>query len=152
MQPASSSATDVMYRGYLAAVRARSVAPECVERLPDLMSAGVMDCQPQEFSLPLTKTPDWQPLGIMATSDSRANQLITAIGKTDLVLGRDIGVIGCFDLECGRASAVPPSTWTVDRHAVGAEAVAELITRIENPKLSRSIVRIAMEFMDRGTA
>lgn len=151
MKPASSSPTELMCRGFFDGARAYGLAPEQMRRLPDRLPAG--DAVPLEsFGLPGARFDGMPPVGIMTSGDRRATQIIAGVGRTDLRLARDIGVTGCFDLECGRLSPIPPSTWTVDRHAVGREAVAELIARIEDPTLSRSVVKVTMEFLDRGTA
>jgi len=105
---------------------------------------------PEAYGLPRRKPPDWRPLAVLATSDTRAQRLIEAVRQTNLVLGRDIGVVGMCDLEGPRHSSAPPSTWRVDPAGVGAAAVDELMRRIEDGG-PEAHVRIRMEFVDRGT-
>ena len=106
---------------------------------------------PEFFGLPRRKPPDWRRLGIFCDTDRRAVALIEAIGQTDLVLGEDIGVIGCYDLIAGRRAPTPPSTWRIDPLAVGGAAAAELIGRIEDPDSPASFIKLPAEFVSRGT-
>ena len=77
---------------------------------------------------------------------------MNAIRQTDLVLGGDIGVIDESDLDISRRVGTPPSTWRVDGRRIGAEAARELIDRIEDPSAPAAVVKIPVEFVDRGTA
>jgi DNA-binding LacI/PurR family transcriptional regulator len=104
------------------------------------------------LQIPRKKGRDWERLGILCYIDTRANQVIDAVGCTDLELGRDIGVIGFLDLISGRQHRIPPTTWRVDANALGRETVRELLARIGDPSLPRSTVKLPVEFVDRGTA
>jgi len=104
----------------------------------------------RHLGIPLKKPANWQPLGIFAAG-SRSVQVIDALRDTDYELGRDIGVIGFYDLLGSKQSRVPSSTWRVDRQAIGRETVRELLARIDDPELPRSLVKLPIEFVDRGT-
>ena len=108
--------------------------------------------RPESYGLPRRKPDDWRPLGILAGGDNNALLLMETIAKTDLVLGRDIGVVGGMEVEVSRQAARPPSTWRTDRRAVGETAVRLLLDRIEDPQLTPSTVKVPMQFVDHGTA
>jgi len=107
---------------------------------------------PAAYGLPMRKGADWRPTGLLALNDKWAVYLIEAIAKTDLVLGKDVGVVGCFDLEVGRHAPTPPSTWTIDRPFIGRMAAKTLIDRIEHPELGTGTIKLPMQFLDRQTA
>ena len=142
--------SESMRRGLRAAATARGMAEKdlvwIVER------SGPVQPTPEFFGLPRRKPKDWRPLGVFVDIDRRAVSLLEAIRQTDLVLGTDIGVIGCYDLEIDRHTELPPSTWRIDPLAVGAAAVAQLISCIENGDTTPAVVKIPAEFVDRGTA
>jgi DNA-binding LacI/PurR family transcriptional regulator len=119
--------------------------------LPEQASKDVAD-EPESFGLPRRKPADWKRLGIFACSDIDALNIIGAVAKTDLVLGRDVGVIGCYDLDICKQSAVPPSSWKIDAFAVGVEAARELIRRVKNPQAAASVIKLPADFVDRKTA
>jgi len=108
--------------------------------------------EPATFGLPLRRPDDWRSLAVMTASDTNALHMLSALRKTDLVLGKDVGVVGCYDLESGRHSPTPPSTWRIDGRAIGAVAVRELLARVEQPDTPPSRIHLPLEFVDRGTA
>ena len=141
-----------MYEGFLAAAKAEGFPPDKLTIIPEVHPKDPVSNMPGQFGFPVRKGRGWRSPGIIASSDTLGKQLVDVIAKTDLALGRDIGVIGRGDAECNAESERRFSTWTVDRHALGAEVVKELIARIEDPTLPRCVVKIRMEFVDRGTA
>jgi len=149
---AGEQTLDWVYKAFRGAAMARQVAEEDLLVFVEPSINEPLRGSPEVFGLPRRKGKDWRPLGIFANYDRRAVCLLEAIEQTDLVLGKDIGVIGCRDLTAARHSARPPSTWKVDRAAVGAAAATDLIARIEDPGIPASNTRIPMEFVDRGTA
>ena len=138
-----------MRRGFVAGTRGAGVESADVVFLP--LDHGQYS-EPEEYGLPRRRPKDWRPLGIFAVSDTRALRLMRAIAKTDLVLGRDIGVVGCFNLAIDSSAVRPPSTWAIDPHGIGAAAANELLNKIEDPSLPAATIKIPMEFLDRGTA
>lgn len=106
---------------------------------------------PASYGFPLRKPDDWRRLGILTVTDVNAVQMIRTLPQTDLKLGRDVGIIGCFDLEISRSNPVRTSTWRIDANAIGSTAVRELLARVENPSLPASTVKISGQFIDRGT-
>jgi DNA-binding LacI/PurR family transcriptional regulator len=81
-----------------------------------------------------------------------AIEIIKVIAKTSLKLVEDIGVVGRLELEYDYRSPTPPSTWAMDRRAVGARAVTELLARVSDPRGRPGVVRLPLEFVDRNTA
>ena len=138
--------------GVLEAAAAQGWPAEAMEWVPEVPPAEGDMYEPEQFGLPRRKPADWVPLGVIAVSDARARRWMEAIRRTDLVLGRDIGVVGGFDLECNWGSEQPFSTWKIDRASVGEEAVRELFRRVADPEPPRTVVKLRMEFADRGTA
>jgi DNA-binding LacI/PurR family transcriptional regulator/DNA-binding transcriptional regulator YhcF (GntR family) len=143
---------DWVYKAFRGAATAQQVAEEDLVVFVEPSINEPLRGSPEAFGLPRRKGKDWRPLGIFANYDRRAVWLLEAIEQTDLVLGKDIGVIGCRNLTAARRSARPPSTWRVDRAAIGAAVATDLIARIENSGIPASNTRIPMEFIDRGTA
>ena len=133
-----------------AAAVARGLSEKDVVWFEEPEIGAPIESSPEFFGLPRRKPGDWRSLGVLANTDRRAVRLLEAIRRTDLVLGRDIGVIGCFDLLAGRRSPHPPSTWRINPIAVGAATVAQLISCIENAGAQASTVEIPVEFVDRG--
>jgi len=138
--------------GFRAAVRSAGLPEKRVLRLEDPDFIEPLPRTPEAFGLPKRRPASWEPVGILAPTDTRALQVLEALKQTDLALGRDVGLIGCCDLLAGRRSDTPPSTWKVDRRRIGAAAVDELISRIEDPNRPATVIKFPMEFVDRGTA
>ena len=138
--------SSAMLRSFQAAAQAwGALAEPIVER------SAPVKAPPEFFGLPRRKPADWRPLGILANTGRRAVCILDAIAQTDLVLGRDVGGVGCYDLPCGRRHGQPPSTWAVDPAAIGAAGVSQLIGQIEDPGVAPGMTRIPVEFVDRGT-
>ena len=141
-----------MCEGFCAESVAQGLDPGRMLLLGDGVRDGIARSNPEAFDLPRRKPADWEPLGVFAATDTRALRFLMAVAETDLVIGRDIGVIGCYDLVGPRRSATPPTTWRIDAHAVGATAVRELIRKTEEPERSVAPIRVPAEYVDRGTA
>ena len=150
-RPEFFSHHNALCAGFQAQARTRGLSDR-VGAIPDVVPKDPVANQPEQFGLPRRKGADWEPLGIGMSTDTRARQLMDVIAKTDLVPGRDIGLIGQGDMECNRLRAPSFSTWRIDRHALGVATVDELIARIEDPDRPASIVKMPLEFVDRGTA
>lgn len=140
-----------MREGFVATARTLGFHGKRVVLLDEKPARGP-DPQPEIFGLPDRKGAGWTPLGILAANDHNAVQMLQAISRTDLVVGKDIGIIGCYDMECGQRATLPPTTWRIAGRAVGATVVRELLARVENPASPVSVVRLKPEFVDRGTA
>lgn len=138
-------------RGFLREAHRQGFRDEDMLMIPQ-DGFGAPVTEPEAYGIPRSKGRDWKRLGILVSSDVMAVEIIKTIEKTRLKLGRDIGVIGRLDLEYGHSNPVPPSTWGVDRESVGVRAVQELLARVENPRLPPTVVRLPMQFYDRGTA
>lgn len=141
-----------MFRGFMAAARARGLAEKDIVFIPEVLPKDPVLNEPGQFGLPLDKPEGWEPLGVCVGSDTRARQLVDVIAKTGLALGRDIRVIGCGDVDCSRRGPHPFSTWRTDPLAIGADAIAELAARIEDPARPAAMIKLAHEFVDRGSA
>ena len=138
-------------RGFFESVARLSVPPADAFSIDEVVDPARF-MEPESYGLPRQKPADWRPLGIFTATDKWAAFIIDALSKTDMVLGRDVGVIGYNDLGWGRMSRVPPSTWSVDPAEIGALAAKSLIDRIENPDIPGGTVILPMKFVDRGTA
>ena len=114
------------------------VEPSTKERLPET---------PEAYGLPRRKPADWRPLGIVADSDTHALALLQALSMTDLVLGQDVGVVGCFDLPARRRIGPSLATWRIDPNALGEAAAAHLFASIEDPRRTASVVLLPPEFV-----
>jgi DNA-binding LacI/PurR family transcriptional regulator len=148
---AGEAAIALIWQGFQSAIMARRIPLESIHLIAEPTLHEVTPATPEFFGLPRKKPADWRPLGVLANFGRRALGLLEAIRQTDLVLGRDIGVITLIDLQICREAPQPPSVWHVDRNAVGASAAHELIARIEDPAMPASMTKIPMTFVDRGT-
>lgn len=119
--------------------------------IPEVVNPELMR-EPEGYGLPRKKPDDWRPLGVLTITDKTALDMTEAIAKTDLVLGRDIGLIGGAEIDISRGVARPPSTWRTDASAIGSTAVRLLLDRVENLQLIPSTVTIPCQFVDHGTA
>jgi DNA-binding LacI/PurR family transcriptional regulator len=149
-QKNSAYPTMAMRRGLRATALARGLCEDDIVWIAE--HSAPVQSTPEFFGLPRRKPEDWRPLGVLADTDKRAVALIEAVRQTDLILGKDIGVIGCYDLPAGRHSTIPPSTWRIDPLAIGAGAVSQLIGCVESHEAQAAFVKISVEFVDRGTA
>ena len=138
-------------RGFLDGSREAGYGEDDIVLIPEPRDPRVAG-NPETYLLPRKRGKDWRRLGVLTATDLNAIYLLTAVRETNLRLVEDIGVIGCMDLDAGRRSPTPPSTFHLDPHLIGATAVRELMERIESPERPPSSVRMAMEFVDRGTA
>lgn len=138
-------------RSFFEEAEACGFAREDMAPLPEIV-VREMRREPEGYGLPRRKPNDWRPLGILTVSDDHAVRLMEAVAKTDLILGRDIGVIAGIELDVSQKVARPSSTWRTDRGAIGSTAVSLLLDRIENPQLLPSTATIALEFVDHETA
>lgn len=138
-------------RAFFEAARERGYAREDMTPFPSAPNHEAAE-EPETFGLPRRKPRGWRPVGIFAVHDGSAVSVMKAVAKTDLALGRDVGVISGIELEVASDNAKQPTTWRVDRHAVGKAAARELLDRIEDQGLPERVVRIPMELLCRGTA
>lgn len=138
-----------IYRAFQAASQARNLSADqllVIEEPP-----GPLPEVPETYNLPRRKPANWQPLGVICDTDRRAAWMMRAITQTDLQIGRDIGIIGCYDLEAGRNAPHPLSTWRVDPLTVGSAAAAQLIVEIEHSSSASAVVKLPATFIDRGS-
>jgi len=138
-----------MRKAFRAAASARGLGENDLVWIEE--TSAPLQATPEFFGLPRHRPSDWSPLGIFANTDTRAVALLSAIENTDLRLGLDIGVIGCYDLDAGRRSSRPPSTWRIDPPAVGRGAAAQLLACVEDGESPPVWVKTPVEFVDRGT-
>ncbi len=91
-----------------------------------------------DFSLPtgealmarlLTRYP--RPTAVFAANDEIAVGALQAIKRDGLVIGQDVSVIGFDDLRIGMLYDPPLTTIGFDKVALGRQAIAALIARIE---------------------
>lgn len=136
---------------FVAAASEAGFGSEDILLIPDPLDRSLGE-EPETFLLPRRKDARWRRTAILASRDVQALAIIKAVRKTDLRLREDIGVIGCYDLESDRRAPVPPTTWRVDPHAVGATAARELLSRVERASQTSSVIRISATFVDRETA
>lgn len=106
---------------------------------------------PETYGLPRRRRAGWRRTGIIARDDCVGMPLLAAIQRTGLELVRDVGVVSGLELDCGRASARPPSTWRVSAAEEGARAVRELLARIADPSRPAVATVLPMEFVDHGS-
>ena len=138
-------------RGVTEEAKAAGVSEDRLVVIPEVYPFDPARNRPEEYGFPEHKGADWRPLGINSYSDLAGRDLMEMIVKTDLEPGRDIGLIGGYDLECNRRGPRPFDTWRVDVRMIGVNAVRELVVRIEDPSLPRTIVKMPVEFVNRGT-
>lgn len=137
-------------KGFIEAARAIGYAEDDVVMIPECAGPESVD-DPASYGLPLRKSAGWRPIGVFTTTDRMAGHILAAIRKTDLRLGEDVGVAGCFDLPVGQRHSPPPSTFRIDPHEIGREAVRALLRRIEDSSDGADTVFTPAPFIDRGT-
>jgi DNA-binding LacI/PurR family transcriptional regulator len=137
-------------RGFLIEARAQGLAEADIELIAE-PADGRLAALPETYGLPSVRPADWRRLGILAATDANAVDLMRALVKTDLKLAGDVGIVGCYDLGIGRRAPAPPSTWRIDRAAIGRRAVRELLAQINAPD-GGATVNLQATFLDRGTA
>ncbi len=98
--------------------------------------------------LPKKKPADWTPFAIFTISINLARELTEIIASTDLVLGKDIGVITCFPAFADNRI----SYWTYDSKELGIETAHAIIQRIRRPKLPPTILKLPVTYVDNGSA
>lgn len=152
MARALFSPGEMMGDGFIGAASAAGLGAGHFHDIPDVVPKDPVRNEPEQFGLPRRKPADWTPLGIFALNDIRARQIADVLRKTDLALGRDVGLIGTCDLPCNLGGNPPFSTWSIDAHEIGTETVRELLARVKDPALPRSTVKLTAVFVDRGTA
>lgn len=138
-------------RAFMVRARERGFDGDTLLCLPEPPEPRLAE-HPETFGLPRARPTGWKSVGIFCNHDGLAVSLLGAVAKTDLQLGRDVGVAGCLNLEVGRHSAHPPTTWAVNREAIGAAAARELLARVDSPELPASTILLSTELIDRGTA
>lgn len=143
---------EMMGSGFIGAASSAGLGAEHFGDIPDVVPKDPVRNEPEQFGLPRRKPADWTPLGIFALNDMRARQIADVLRKTDLVLGRDVGLIGVYDLPCNLGGTPPFSTWSIDAQAIGAETVRELLARVADAALPRSVMKMTAVFVDRQTA
>ncbi|HRU06066.1 MAG TPA: GntR family transcriptional regulator [Candidatus Brocadiia bacterium] len=139
------------YLGFMAGLEEEGIGQDRVERITFPEDVGETECDPERLGLPRRRPDDWRRLGVFLRSDRHVRQMLSAIAKTDLRLGNDVGVAGFGDLEVNRLSERPISTWEADPRGMGRETVAEAVRRIEDPLAPRAIIKLAVTYVDRGT-
>lgn len=150
-EAAARSAGVAFRREFVAAARKAGFEGDRLVLIPESDPTPAQE-EPETYGLPRKRPPGWRSLAIQARSDTTAVRIVKAVGKTNLELGRDVGVVGCYDLEVGRGGPTPLTTWRVDGWLIGAAAVRELLARVERPGAPKTRLSISAEFLDRGTA
>ena len=107
--------------------------------------------EPETFLFPRRKDSNWRRTALFTVTAAQAVNVLYALEQTDLQLIRDIGVVAGLDLEISEHAPVPPSGWAIKAKDIGERAVSELIERICHPQAPAMSVRMAMDFVDRGT-
>ena len=133
--------------GLLDAAAGLRLVPETMPLPPTREEVG----RPEAYGLPRRKGSDWRPLAILTPTDLCALRLIQAIEKTDLELGKDVGVLSGLALEARYHTETPPTASRIDARAIGAEAVRALVARIADPGAGCEPVKLQLEFLDCGT-
>ncbi|MHC4873385.1 MAG: substrate-binding domain-containing protein [Planctomycetota bacterium] len=105
---------------------------------------------PEAYGLLSTKDQNWKSIGILANNDELALTITKAVNKTNLVIGKDVGIVGCFNLD-GAQGPDAPDTWDLNPSSIGSAAANLLIDRIESPELPASNTRLTAKFIDRNS-
>ena len=139
-----------LFTGFERAARGVGLGDEEIVHVPEAASGEALD-RPETYGLPRRRGPDWRPLAILCRADTHALRLLAAIQRTDLTLGKDIGILSGIALERGRRAPRPPTAGEVDRRRVGMATVRILLERIEDPDIEPRTELVPMEVTDGGT-
>ena len=101
----------------------------------------------ETFGLPSKKPASWTPLAIFTISSDLAQKLAEIIASTDLVPGKDIGVVSCFPAFANNHT----SYWQYDPRELGIETANAIIQRVRRPKLPPTILKLPVTFVDNGS-
>ena len=90
-----------------------------------------------------------RPDALMFYSDIMALGALRAARELELVAGRDVGFVGCDNLEDGEFSFPSLTTIAIDAHQIGVKTVDMLFGRIAVPASSRQTVTFGAELVAR---
>ncbi|AWB07706.1 transcriptional regulator (plasmid) [Azospirillum humicireducens] len=89
---------------------------------------------------------------IQCSSDAMAHGVVLEAQARGLSVPGDIAVIGFGDLDFAAYMSPPLSTVRIDRSAIGRLAAEALLTRLAGNRVTRKVVDVGFEIVERATA
>lgn len=89
---------------------------------------------------------------IQCSSDAMAHGVVLEAQARGLSVPGDIAVIGFGDLDFAAYMSPPLSTVRIDRSAIGRLAAEALLTRLAGNRVTRKVIDVGFEIVERATA
>ena len=134
-------------RGFRAAFEAAGIEPQA-----DLIRIGSL--RPnfgRDQTIDLLRRAN-RPTAIVAGSNRLLTGVLEGVQQTDLVVGRDLAVAGCDDVDLARLYRPPISVVIRDQYKLGQVACELIIERLANPDAPIRTVTLPTRFVARASS
>jgi LacI family transcriptional regulator len=133
--------------GYRAAFESAGVKPR-----PDLIRIGSLRPEfGREQAVDLLRGPN-APTAIIAASNRLLAGVLEGIHQTDYVVGRDLALVGCDDVDLARLYRPAISVVVRDQYKMGQVACELIIERLTNPDAPIRTVTLPTQFVARASS
>jgi LacI family transcriptional regulator len=93
-----------------------------------------------------------RPTAIIAASNRLLAGVLEGVHQTDLVVGRDLALVGCDDVDLARLYRPPISVVVRDQYKMGQVACELIIERLANPEAPIRTVTLPTRFVARASS
>jgi len=93
-----------------------------------------------------------RPTAIIAGSNRLLTGVLEGIHETDVVVGRDLALVGCDDVDLARLYRPPISVVIRDQYRMGQVACELIIERLANPEAPIRRVTLPTQFVSRASS
>jgi LacI family transcriptional regulator len=93
-----------------------------------------------------------RPTAIIAGSNRLLTGVLEGIHQTDFVVGRDLALVGCDDVDLARLYRPPISVVIRDQYRMGQVACELIIERLANPEAPVRTVTLPTQFVRRASS
>jgi LacI family transcriptional regulator len=93
-----------------------------------------------------------RPTAIIAASNRLVAGVLEGVHQTDLVIGRDLALVGCDDVDLARLYRPPISVVVRDQYKMGQVACELIIERLANPNAPIRTVTLPTQFVARASS
>jgi DNA-binding LacI/PurR family transcriptional regulator len=93
-----------------------------------------------------------RPTAIIAGSNRLLTGVLEGIHETDFVVGRDLALVGCDDVDLARLYRPPISVVIRDQYRMGQVACELIIERLANPEAPIRTVTLPTQFVRRASS